>query len=66
MTKRSENKKLFENDELNINELISTLWDFKWVISTLTLVSAIFIVFYSLSIYEYQNLFHNNCHGLNS
>lgn len=50
MIKRSENKKLFENDELNINELISTLWDFKWVISTLTLASAIFIVFYSLSI----------------
>ena len=43
-------KKLFENDEINLYELFKTFWDSKWLISSITLASCIFIVIYSLSI----------------
>jgi uncharacterized protein involved in exopolysaccharide biosynthesis len=43
-------KKLFENDEININELIKTFWDYKLIISSISIVSCILIVLYSLSI----------------
>ena len=43
-------KKLFENDEINLYELFKTFWDSKWLISSITIASCIFIVLYSLSI----------------
>ena len=45
-----DDKKLFENDEINLYELFKTFWDSKWLISSITIVSCIFIVLYSLSI----------------
>lgn len=45
-----DDKKLFENDEINLYELFKTFWDSKWLISSITIASCIFIVLYSLSI----------------
>ena len=44
------NKNLFENDEINLYELLKTFWDSKWLILSITTASCIFIVLYSLSI----------------
>ena len=45
-----DDKKLFEDDEINLYELVKTFWDSKWLISSITVTSCIFIVLYSLSI----------------
>jgi LPS O-antigen subunit length determinant protein (WzzB/FepE family) len=48
--KDMDEKKLFENDEINLYVLFITFWDSKWLISSITIASCIFIVLYSLSI----------------
>ena len=41
-----DDKKLFENDEINLYELFKTFWDSKWLISSITIASCILLFFF--------------------